>query len=466
VGEALQRKHEVVDLGRVCGGVHHLPSFSIVDAPLVTIIIPTRNEGDLLRQCLNSLRLTEYPNVEILVIDNQSDDPQTLNYLEELKSRRNHQVVSYPHPFNYAAMHNSTVPSAHGDYICLLNNDTEVLAPRWLDEMLGQAQRAGVGAVGAKLLYPDGTVQHGGVILGIGGIGGHAHKNIPADCCGYFSRAALVQNFSAVTGACLLLRKSHWELVGGMAPDLPVAYNDVDLCLRLQEADLRNVWLPQALLYHHESKSRGSDTAPEKIYRFSLEHAYMQWRWGNVLKRDRFYNPNLTLEREDFTLSWPPRVKYPWRQEATRIDVPYGLPNLKTKALVLAPGEELQGSFPIPVGICGILTGLSILIGNYGGLSNGILVLRLSDDDGHTAHSHVPLRDSHDNSMLSIAFTSTQGEILLQGQDRMSFQIRLEDATHPVALRAYPLNDRWGHQIPGHEDCALRIELQVMERGS
>ncbi len=464
ITEILQKRGEGFSLDSACNGAFHLPRFCVKDTPQVSIIIPTRNGLSDLRQCLNSLSLTEYPHTEILVIDNQSDDPDMLAYLSEIQRRLGHRVLSYPYPFDYAAMHNWAVPLARGEYICLLNNDTEVITPHWLGEMLGQAQRQGVGAVGAKLLYPDGTIQHGGVVQGIGGIAGHAHKTHAGEGDGYFSRAALVQNFSAVTAACLTMRKSDWDQVGGMASELTVAFNDVDLCLRLREAGLRNIWLPQAVLYHHESKSRGSDIHPEKLRRFALEHAYMQWRWGAILKRDPAYNPNLTLEREDFSLAWPPRVQHPWRQEPAIIDVPYGVPHVGTEPLVLAPGEEFQGSFPIPVGVRGMLTGISILIGNYGRASNGTLVLRMSDDDGHSAHVHVPLSDSQDNAMLPVTFA--QGGIPLQGQDRLFFQLRLEGATHPLALWAYPLNERWGHQIPGYEDRALRMELQVMESNS
>ncbi|MHB8321192.1 MAG: rhamnan synthesis F family protein [Acidithiobacillus sp.] len=462
ITESLQRHGEEFTLDDACNGAYHLPRFSVKGIPLASIIIPTRNGLSDLRRCLNSLSLTEYPYTEILVIDNQSDDPDTLVYLSEIQRRPGHRVLSYPYPFDYAAMHNWAVPQARGEYICLLNNDTEVITPHWLSEMLGQAQRGEIGAVGSNLLYPDGTIQHGGVVLGLGGIASHAHKNHAHGSYGHFGRTALVQSFSAVTAACLVMRKSHWDQVGGMASELTVAFNDVDLCLRLREAGLRNTWLPHAILYHYESKSRGSDTHPDKLRRFALEHAYMQWRWGTVLRCDPAYNPNLTLEREDFSLAWPPRVQHPWRQESAIIDVPYGVPHVGTEPLVLAPGEEFQGSFPIPVGVRGMLTGISILIGNYGGASNGTLVLHLQDSDGHSAHAHSSLDGSQDNAMLPMILT--QGEIPLQGQDRLFFHLRLEGATHPVAFWVYTLNERWGHQIPGHEDRVLRIELLVMER--
>ena len=456
----LQRERAAVDMGAVCNGVHHLPSFRVQGSPLVSIIIPTRNGFSDLETCVDSLDRTAWKNREIIIIDNQSDDPETLEYLQKLGHRPDVRVLPYPHHFDYAAMHNWVVPQARGEYLCLLNNDTEVIDTKWLCDMLAHAQRPGVGAVGAKLLYPDDTVQHGGVILGIGGMGSHAHKHAPEESCGYFGRAALIQNFSAVTAACLVLAKDLWSEVGGMSPDLPVAFNDIDLCLHLMEAGYRNIWLPQARLYHHESKSRGSDVSPDKIVRFSLEFAYMQWRWGKWLRTDPHYNPNLTLEREDFSLAWPPRVGHPWRHDTNAIDIPYGLPHVETMPLTLAPDCRIHGTFPVPLGVNGELRGLSILLGTFGGATNGILILTLRDDEGQRATARASLSAVQNNSMFPMNLNREE-KFVLHGQERLQFQLRLERATHPVALWTYPLNARWGHQIRGHVDRALRVELHV-----
>lgn len=459
--ETLERRGEQAHLDSACNDAFHLPRFTVNENPLVSIIIPTRNGFSDLRQCLDSLSRTNYPNTEILVIDNQSDDPETLAYLAEITNRPDLRVLPYPYPFDYAAMHNWAVPQSRGEYICLLNNDTEVVADLWLSEMLAQGQRRGVGAVGAKLLYPDETIQHGGVILGVGGIASHAHKSHRSDSPGYFGRAALAQSFSAVTAACLLVRKDLWEQAGGMAQELTVAFNDVDLCLRLREAGLRNVWLPQALLYHHESKSRGSDLHPKKLRRFALEHAYMQWRWGVVLRNDTAYNPNLTLEREDFSLAWPPRVRHPWRSECISLEIPYGLAHVRAESLMLSPGKEISGNFMVPVGACGSLKGITLLISDNYNASNGTLVLQLRDNDGQTAYAHGILTKSQDNTMFSLNFS--RSAILLHGQERLFFQLHLEGATQPVAICSNQLNERWGHQIEGYEDSALRIHLQIAE---
>jgi hypothetical protein len=370
--------------------------------------------------------------------------------------------LSYPHPFDYAAIHNFCVPKARGEFLCLLNNDTEVVTPGWLREMLGQAQRAGVGAVGAKLLYPDDTIQHGGVLLGLG-IAEHAHKHVPGHSGGYCGRGALVQNFSAVTAACLLMRKVYWDDVGGMAPELPVAYNDVDLCLRLQEKGLRNVWVPQAILYHHESKSRGIDSDAKSLHRSALEHAYMQWRWGFLLRNDPAYNPNLSLDRgEDFSWAHPPRVRRPWRQDVFVVDVPYGHPHDKhKKSVVLPPDDELSGSFLVPVGVQGEMKGLALLIGTYDGRADGVLVVQLEDTEGRRTEARAPLKGARDSAMLPVIFGHQA--LHLCGQEKLFFRIHTERATHPVAFWVFRLNKRWGHQIAGHEEWALRMELQVAE---
>lgn len=282
--------------------------------PLVSLIIPTRNGLDLLRQCIESISdKTTYPNYEIIVVDNGSDDPAALTYLAELDTRDNMRVMRDDRPFNYSALNNAAVKIAKGELIGLINNDIEVIEPDWLSEMVSHAVRDGVGAVGAKLLYPNDHVQHAGVMLGGGdgvrGIAGHVHLNIHRDAHGYFSRAQLTQSYSAVTAACLIIKKTIFDEVGGLnETDLAVAFNDVDFCLRVREAGYRNVWTPFALLYHHESATRGYEDTPEKKSRFAKEIAYMHRRWDHLLYCDPAYNPNLDLHHADFSLAWPPRI--------------------------------------------------------------------------------------------------------------------------------------------------------------
>jgi len=286
-----------------------------LELPLVSLIIPTRNGLALLRRCIESIvLLTTYANYEILVVDNGSDDPQALAYLAGLNSQPGISGIRDERPFDYAALNNLAARQARGEVLGLVNNDIEVITPGWLEEMVSLALQPGVGAVGAKLLYPDESIQHGGVLLGVGtgtGVAGHAHKFLPATEGGYMQRALLTQSFSAVTAACLVVRKALYEQLGGLDEvHLKIAYNDVDFCLRLQEAGYRNVWTPYAELFHHESATRGSDMTPEKRQRFAAEEAYMRQRWGAWIAHDPAYNPNLSRYGEDFGLAWPPRV--PW----------------------------------------------------------------------------------------------------------------------------------------------------------
>lgn len=274
-------------------------------APLASIIIPTRNAANLVRTCIDSvLQKTTYPQYEIILIDNGSDDPEALTYFEQLNRHPIIRVLRDDRAFNYSALNNAAVQQAKGSIVVLMNNDIEVITPTWLDEMTALALRPGVGAVGAKLWYPDHHLQHGGVIIGLGGVAGHAHHRMKRGELGYFGRAAITQGFSAVTAACLVTTKAAYEKVGGLnETDLTVAFNDVDFCLKLLEAGFRNVWTPFAELYHHESVSRGQDDTPEKQARFTKETEYMRQRWSRWISNDPCYNTNLTLvSAEQFQL--------------------------------------------------------------------------------------------------------------------------------------------------------------------
>ncbi len=281
--------------------------------PLVSLIIPTRNGLHLIQQCIESvLEKTTYPNYEILIVDNGSDDPATLDYFKGLAAEPKVRVLRDDRPFNYSALNNAAVKSAKGELVALLNNDIEVISPDWLSEMVSHALRPGVGAVGARLWYPNDTLQHGGIVLGLGGVANHAHYKAMRGMLGYFCRASLTQGFSAVTAACLVIRKLIYEKVGGLnETDLHVAFNDVDFCLRVREAGYGNLWTPFAELYHHESATRGTEDTPEKQARFAKEVAYMHRRWGDQLLNDPAYSPNLTLDYQDFSLAWPPRTEFP-----------------------------------------------------------------------------------------------------------------------------------------------------------
>jgi GT2 family glycosyltransferase len=277
--------------------------------PLVSVVVPTRDRLTLLRTCVEGvLRDTRYEQLELIIVDNGSEEAQTLAYLRQLEMRPRCRVLRDPSPFNFSALVNLGVRAARGDFVCLLNNDIEVIRRDWLAQMVLQARAPDVAAVGAMLYYPDDTVQHGGVMLGVGGVAGHMHHRIARGDPGYMQRAFHPQELSAVTGACMLVRRSAFDAVGGFDEDLPVAFNDIDFCIRLRLAGWRIVWTPDAELYHHESVSRGKEDTPEKHQRFLDEVARMAKRWDGVLQTDPAYNPNLTLDGADFGLSFPPRV--------------------------------------------------------------------------------------------------------------------------------------------------------------
>ena len=278
-------------------------AYPIKENPLVSIIIPNNDHRDLLQKCLESIRsLSTYGNYEVIIVENNSTDRELFSYYDDLKSSGNIKVVTYEGTFNYPAINNYGAGYARGEYLLLLNNDVEVISPGWMEEMLMFAQRPDVGAVGAKLYYPSDLVQHAGVVLGINGVAGHSHKGYPRDSYGYVSRLAIVQDYTAVTGACMMMRRSLYMQLGGLDESYAVAFNDVDLCMRIRDAGYLVVWTPFAELYHYESASRGYEDNPEKWLRFDREVAAFKARWRKELEAgDPYYNPNLTLAREDFS---------------------------------------------------------------------------------------------------------------------------------------------------------------------
>ncbi|EGV28527.1 glycosyl transferase family 2 [Thiorhodococcus drewsii AZ1] len=299
--------------------------------PRVSLLIPTRDTLDYLRRCIESiLTRTTYRNLEILLIDNGSVESETLAYLDRLgrsctdEDRRTSaftanrgtpriRVLRDDRPFNFSALNNLAARHATGEAICLLNNDTEVITPDWIEVLLGHLIQSGVGVVGAKLYYSDGRIQHAGDTVGPGGCAHHLHAFLEREEPGYGDRAILAQDLSAVTAACLMTWRNLYLDLGGLDErNLPVAFNDVDYCLRVRESGRRVIWTPHAELYHHESVSRGKGENPKKVKRAARELAYMRKRWGHVMQHDPFYNQNLSYQRPDFSLSHMPSVTRPW----------------------------------------------------------------------------------------------------------------------------------------------------------
>lgn len=275
--------------------------YRIQNQSLVSIIIPTKGKHDLLSRCLESIHeKTTYPHYEIIIVDNNSSDIDTLSYLQSIKNRPNLRILSYPHKFNFSAINNFAASKARGDIFIFLNNDTEIISPDWIESMLEHAQRQEIGAVGAKLLYPNNTIQHAGVILGIGGVANHAFYKLSESDPGYFGLHLLIRNYSALTAACLMIRKEIFKMINGFDKKFVVVFNDVDLCLRLRKKGLYLVYTPYAKLYHHESSSLGKASGGRKVDPREID--LIQKRWVRNLINDPFYNPNLTLDKEDFSL--------------------------------------------------------------------------------------------------------------------------------------------------------------------
>ena len=306
LADALVRREEPGEVFDVPGLIgNYTIRYDIKGDPKVSIIIPTRDGLDYLRTCVDSIfSISSYKNFEVIIVDNGSQEKETLDFFDEYQKKYDEtfKVLRHDIPFNFALLNNLAAEEATGEYLLFLNNDTKVITEDWIEGMLEQAQRKSVGAVGAKLLYSDNTVQHAGVLMGVGGIAVHAHRTFPDHDGGYLCNLATINNYSAVTGACLMCSKSNFKKVGKFEEQLQIAYNDIDLCLKFRdELGLNNVYVPHVKLYHFESKSRGYDISEEKKVRLEKESDYMREHWSSYLEHDPCYNPNLTQVLEDYT---------------------------------------------------------------------------------------------------------------------------------------------------------------------
>ena len=278
--------------------------YPVQGKPLVSVIIPNKDEKETLQTCLEMLeKNTGYQNFEIIIVENNSTTDEIFRYYKELSGNRKIHLLRWGKEFNYSAINNFAVAHAKGEYLLFLNNDVKSINSDWLEEMLGVCQRPEVGGVGAKLIYPDNTIQHAGCVIGMGGIAGHMFVDMPADHTGYLHKASLLQDMSAVTAACLLMKKEVFEQAGGFTEELAVAFNDVDLCLKVRKNGYLIVYDPYAKLYHMESKTRGAEDSKEKVRRFQTEIEYMRCHWIDILKNgDPCYNKNLSLTKWNYSL--------------------------------------------------------------------------------------------------------------------------------------------------------------------
>ena len=293
------------------GPVESLPDFGfyrvrypVEGSPLVSVIIPNKDHADMLRRCVESVFANDYRNLEIIIVENNSTERETYAYYRELSKDPRVHLIRWKHGFNYSAINNYGVRYAKGEYLLFLNNDVRGdISTGWLTEMLGVCQRRDVGAVGARLYYPNNRIQHAGIVIGIGGVAGAMFTDLPKGRGGYMHKAAIMQDLSAVTAACMLVKREAFLRAGGFTEELAVAFNDVDLCLKIGKSGYRIVYDPFAELYHDESRTRGAEDTPEKVRRFQSEIEYMRVHWLDIIKNgDPNYNPNLSLKKWNYSL--------------------------------------------------------------------------------------------------------------------------------------------------------------------
>lgn len=293
------------------GIVSHTPDlgffrvkYPVQGQPLVSVIIPNKDEKETLKACIDSIReKTEYPNYEIIIVENNSTTDEIFQYYKELSQDPRIRLLRWKKEFNYSAINNYGVRHANGEYLLFLNNDVTVITPGWIKELLGVCQRPEVGAAGVKLIYPDNTIQHAGCVIGLGGIAGHMFVDMPANRTGYLHKASILQDMSAVTAACMMMKRTAFEEAGGFTEKLSVAFNDVDLCLKVRKNHKLIVYDPYVQLYHMESKTRGAEDNKEKVHRFQEEIEYMRCQWIDILKKgDPYYNKNLSLTKWNYSL--------------------------------------------------------------------------------------------------------------------------------------------------------------------
>lgn len=287
----VNEKYRVLDL-----------KYKLKEHPLVSILIPNKDQVETLARCIESVEKSTYDNYEVIVIENNSTEKETFEYYEKLK-QKDIKVVVWESIFNFSAINNFGASYANGEYLVLLNNDIEITSPDWMERMLGNCMRPGVGIVGAHLYYPDKTVQHAGIAVGLGGVAQNLYPGLDGQAGGYNDRVFMQQNYSAITAAMFMVSRKIFDEVGGLEEKLQVAFNDVDFCLKVAHAGYWNIYDPNVTALHYESKSRGKEDTPEKKLRFAGEIAYMQKKWRKILiEGDPFYNINLSLARPDFAL--------------------------------------------------------------------------------------------------------------------------------------------------------------------
>ncbi len=461
VTEALARRGIDATPIRIGNTGYVRPTFELRNHGSVSILIPTRDNVGLLRTCIESLAKTEYPDYQIIVIDNQSIEPDTLEYLCSLE-RQGIRVLRYNLPFNYAAMHNWAVPQLDSKFICLMNNDIEVISPDWLTQMVQLANTESTGAVGAQLLFTDNTIQHAGVHLGTGGVAGHPFKHTPHDAGGYFGRTFLLQEYSAVTAACMVVRKEVWDLAGGMDEKLRVAYNDVDFCLKLKTLGFANVYSPSSKLFHHESKSRGSDFNSARFREFASENAYMKWKWHHLLSNDPFTNPNLDSRHERVVVAPESRVQLPWHPRPRLLAAPVGL-GAYGEHIPLMPQSRLSSIIYSPRDAGHTIVQIWIALSGQSSPPLHINASLTSLSGRDTELRYLGARNTHLPEPAWLVFGTDDTPIELNGDYAVTINLFLP-ASEPRIDLAAAFSGEWSGQIAGWPDRTLIAKLRFEQQ--
>ncbi len=328
---------------------YFLPSFKVKEEPKVSIVILTKDKLDYLKPCIDSiLELTTYKNYNIVVVDNNSELEETKEYINQIAELPNFKVFRYEDEFDFAKIHNLVINRLDSDYVCLLNNDTKVINPNWLTEMVGIALDPAVATVGAKLLYEDNTIQHAGVLVNVCGLANHAYSKLNDDDNGYWHKLKLVQNYYANTAACLLVNTKYYKQLKGMDLNLPVTYNDVDLGMVFKTIGLRNVWSPLVKLHHYESKSRPNDLQEPFIRKFADAHIYMRYKHGKNMIKDPFYNRHFDNMSTDYKLKSDTPVLRIANKEKYLLDIPYGIDFYNKQWYPFSTNSEITFSAKVP----------------------------------------------------------------------------------------------------------------------
>ena len=465
VKECIEKTNRKADL-KIIDNKYFLPSFKVEKEPKVSILILTKDKLDYLKPCIDSIKeLTTYKNYEIVIVDNNSEENETKDYLVELSLLPGYKIFKYPFEFDFAKIHNIVIDKLDSQYVCLLNNDTKVINPDWLTEMVGIALDPAVATVGAKLLYEDNTIQHAGVLVNVCGLANHAYNGLNKDENGYWHKLKLVQNYYANTAACLLVNKEYYLKLGGMDLHLPVTYNDVDLGVVFNKIGLRNVWSPLVELHHFESKSRPNDLEEPFIKKFADAHIYFRYKHGKNVINDPFFNKHLDNSKKDFSekkekipLGYPGKKTY-------ALDIPYGLDFYKKQWLPFIVNNELVFSVRVPHETTDFnkdkLKGIVLPYHQHTGPNVNVFAkFKLDLSYENVLYS----TESVSNNGNSVTFMIGKENLFLDKTDKLNIRIKLISCNTHIHLNTFYGNEEYGMYLHNsYRNRQFRVILLMEE---